>query len=315
MTADLSAVVGNRPEEVVFCGVPGFARKFVTTESAACRWTPLFVDEPVATLAPRIIVYYPCGDFDAFGMGRLEFCQLLSVGADHLNMPLLEQYGVVVSDHGDANAIPVAEQTVMLALAMLRDLPAQVDSLASGRWRAGSRIEEIRELRGTRVGVVGCGRTGSRVASLMGALGADVAYCDIEEKDMTVPRLSFEALVAWAQLFTLHVPLTPETFHLVGDDALRRMAPGGYVANMSRGEIVDEDALFERLRSGHLRGAALDVFPDEPVDARRLVDVPNLIATPHRAGASLGSWERRLGFACANVERWLRNEPVDGRIL
>lgn len=305
-----------RTGTVVFCGVPPFGRQHVLD-----RWSlddlapPIFVDpDRLDTHAPSALVIFE-GAVNTVPLDQLRFVQLLSAGSDHVDLERFERAGVVVTSHGDVNASAVAEHTLMLMLALLRRLEAQSASLRRGSWRDGAPPFELRSLAGRRVGVLGLGNIGTRVADLAHAFGAIVGYHDIEPMRSSHRALGLAELLAWSELLTIHTPLTPQTRGLVDAAAIEALPPGAFLVNAARGGIVDEDALFDALRRGRLAGAALDVFASEPPRPERLVDVPNLLVTPHRAGSTRENWRARLDVALDNLARWFAREPLRHRLV
>ena len=167
-----------------------------------------------------------------------------------------------------------------------------------------------RELGALTVGIVGLGNVGSAVASRLLAFGSRVLYADVVERSIAgVERISFEDLLELANVVCVHVPLNQETHHLIEAEALTRMAKGAYLINASRGPVVDEKALVAALASGHLGGAALDVFEQEPTPADNpLRRMENVFLSPHVGGATLEAEARVLEVVRDNLTRVLDGE-------
>jgi phosphoglycerate dehydrogenase-like enzyme len=249
--------------------------------------------------------------------GRLRLIQLLSAGYDRIEIERARDRRLPIALNGGANAIAVAEHTVMLMLAVFRRLTQLDAAVRRGEWRAATRGDvRSHELGGKRVGLLGMGQIGREVAARLAGFGVDLRYHDVhrlpadEEARLDATFLPLDALLATADVLSLHLPLLPATRGIVGAAALAALPPGAVLINTARGELVDEVALAAALRSGHLLGAGLDVLTEEPPPADHpLLGLANVIVTPHTAGPTWESWPRRFANAYANVERVARGEP------
>jgi phosphoglycerate dehydrogenase-like enzyme len=210
------------------------------------------------------------------------------------------------------NADSVADYTVGLVLSMVRGIGAAERHLRANGWLVDGELPYLHfrgpELRGRTLGVVGYGATGRRTATrLREGFGMRVLFSD-PFVDGSAP---LEELLASSDVVSLHCPRSAGTRGLLDGAALARMRPGAYLANTAGGGIVDEDALVDALRSGHLAGAALDVFATEPLPAGSpLLDAPNLVLTPHLAGAADDVVTHHTDMICDDIERWHRGEPL-----
>ncbi len=238
---------------------------------------------------------------------RLKVVARLGVGLDNIDVAACEEAGVAVRPALGANADAVAEYVVAAVLMLFRGVFSSSSRLVDGEWPR----EELtgQEIGGRRLGLIGFGDIARRVAVRLRGLGMEIAahdpFLDPEDPawDGTL-RLDLDELLATCHATSVHVPLTPETRHLIDAAALESMPVGSVLVNTSRGGVVDEHALADALRSGHLGGAALDVFENEPLDeagGRRFVDVPNLILTPHVAGITVESNDRVSSMTAAHV--------------
>ena len=250
------------------------------------------------------------------GATRLRLVQLLSAGYDRFPIDQARALGVPVAINGGANAVAVAEHAVMLMLAVYRRLGELDRAVRRGAWRAGA-AGDIRyhELGGKRVGLLGMGQIGREVARRLAGFGVDLRYHDVrrlaeeDEAALGATFLPLEELLATVDVLSLHLPLLPATERIVDAAALARMKPGGVLINTARGELVDEAALVEALRSGRLYGAGLDVLRQEPPPPDHpLLALEQVVITPHTAGPTWESWPRRFANAYANVERVARGE-------
>lgn len=238
------------------------------------------------------------------------------VGLDSVDLEAARAAGVIVSCTADAPADSVAELTVGLAVALARHVVRADRALRAGRWerRTGWLLAE------RCVGIVGLGRIGSRVARLLRPFGCRRVAHDIDSgvapraRALGVELLSLAELRREADIVTLHVPLTERTRGLVDADFLAALRPGALLLNTARGPVVDEDALLAALRSGHLGGAALDVFEQEPYRGP-LVAEERVILTAHMGSCSdRGRRAMELGAARA-VAAFLSGEAVPGRVV
>jgi len=245
---------------------------------------------------------------------RLKVIGRHGVGVDHIDLEAARQRGIVVVNTPEANSQGVAEYAVGLMLSACRFLPTADAAVREGRWAERERLIGA-ELHGHTLGIIGLGRIGSRVGRIC-RLGFQmrVRYYDIvrkhkEEKALGIEFASFEEVIAEADILTLHTPLTPLTRHMMNRETLSRMKQGAYLINTSRGEVVHLDALVESLRTGHLKGAALDVFPDEPLPPEHpVLRLPNVVLSPHMASHSEESMVR-MSLVAEDVVRVLTGQP------
>lgn len=235
-------------------------------------------------------------------LAALSRCRLvgrLGVGLDNIDVQRCEQRGIAVVPATGANALSVAEYVVGSAMLLLRGAYQSTAAVAAGQWPRPA-LSNGREIHGKTLGLVGFGMIGQTTCRLARGLGmAVVAFDAMMEDDhpafaeLGVRPMGLEALLANADVVSLHVPLTDGTRHLVDAARIAGMKPGAVLVNSARGGVVDEEAVAAALRSGRLGGAALDVFEDEPLPASaRFAGCPNLLLTPHIAGVSAESNER-----------------------
>jgi D-3-phosphoglycerate dehydrogenase len=219
---------------------------------------------------------------------RLKVIGRAGVGLDNVDVAAATRAGIIVMNTPDGNTISASEHTMALMLALARHIPQAHASLASGKWERASFVGT--ELYGKKLGIVGLGRIGSEVARRargfeMKIVGVD-PYCLPERaRTLGVELVPLESLLAESDFITVHVPRSKETVSLIGAPELSRCKKGVRVVNCARGGIIDEAALADAIRSGHVAGAALDVFLEEPPRGNPLVGLPQVVATPH-LGAS-----------------------------
>lgn len=236
------------------------------------------------------------------------------VGLDNVDLEAATRLGIAVVYAPGSNSDSVAEHAVMLMLAVVRKLIPIERGTRAGEWR-GERGHGITELRGATLGIIGVGNIGRRVAHIargfgMKTLGFDpyVPPDELERREVE-PVRELADLLARADIVTCHTPLTPETRHLINRETLARMKDGAILINASRGEVHDEEALFEALARGKLRGAGLDVWEEEPVSPDNpLLNLENVVSTPHVAGLSAGASRNMATQVAAEILRVLRGE-------
>lgn len=236
-------------------------------------------------------------------------------GIDNVDLEAATERGIPVVYSGEANADSVAEHTVALILCLLKRVCFLDSFLRRGGWR-GTLVAEKnfnRELRGKTVGIVGLGAIGRRVARLLQGFGVRLLGYDpyvapesLAGIEIAVVR-SLDDLLRESDVVTIHARLTPETYHMIGERELRLMKPTAYLVNTARGAIVDEKALVRALREGWIAGAALDVFEVEPPPRDHpLLQLENVVVTPHFASCTYEAYEREAVTVHAEVVRVLR---------
>ena len=248
--------------------------------------------------------------------GRVRLIQLLSAGYDTIDLDRCRAAGKLVATNGGANAVAVAEHTILLILSVLRRLPVIDRDTRSGRWTAAKTSEwEPHELEGRTVGLVGLGQIGRQVARRLLPFGVKLQYHDVVQAPTEVTDSLQIRYVSWSELLetsdivSLHVPLMESTRGLIGAAELAQMKPDAIVINTARGGVIDEPALVAALQRGHLGGAGLDAFDAEPFPAgQALAGFDQVVLTPHFAGPTYESWPKRVRFAYENVARVEREE-------
>ena len=223
------------------------------------------------------------------------------IGLDNVDVATATERGVMVVNAPTSNILTTAEHTMGMLLAQARNIPQAHAALVQGRWERG-RWEGV-ELSDKTLGVVGLGRVGKLVAQRAHAFGmrlvATDPFVDAERaRQLGVEMMPLERLVEVSDFLTLHVIKTPETVGMIGKDLLARAKPGIRIINVSRGGVVDEEALAEAIRVGHVAGAALDVFAAEPTTESPLFDLPQVVVTPH-LGASTREAQDKAGDTIA----------------
>ena len=216
------------------------------------------------------------------------------VGVDNIDTEAATRRGIVVMNTPGANAVAVAELTIALMLALARKLPAANASMHAGNWEKKSLLGA--ELRGKTLGILGLGRVGLEVAKRARGFGLEIIGSDpfvsaAVARESGIRVVSLEELIAGADYLTLHVGLTPQTAGVINSKTLAAMKKGVRIINCARGELVEDAALVAALKSGHVAGAALDVFAQEPPKVSPYLEFDNVILTPHIAGSTAEAQE------------------------
>src|SRR5664280_21066 len=234
--------------------------------------------------------------------GKLRAIGRAGVGVDNVDVPAATRRGIVVANAPESNVVTAAEHTMALLLALARNIPQAYASLTSGKWER-SKFSGV-ELYEKTLGILGFGRIGQLVAARARGFGMHVVAFDPfvsaeRYRDLGVEKAdSPDDIYAQADFITVHLPKTPETEGFLGAEAFAKMRDGARVLNVARGGLIDEAALKDALDSGKLAGAALDVFPSEPITEHPLFGYPNVVVTPH-LGASTAEATDRAGYQSA----------------
>lgn len=273
-------VTDQRPRESLLARLPGVA--------AIVTPTAVTVDEELLDSA---------GD-------SLKVVANFGVGHDNLDLDEIRRRGLRATNTPDVLTGATAELAVTLMLAAARRVAETDGIVRSGDWR-GTQPDQFlgRGLIGATVGIVGFGRIGRRVERLLRGFDVRVLFTDGSGSDYDGPaeQVALTELLAQSDFVTLHVPLTPETTHLIDAVALAQMKPGAILVNASRGAIVDTAALIEALRPGRLGAAGLDVYEGEPDVPAELRELPNTVLLPHIGSATDAARAAMAKLAAANV--------------
>lgn len=249
---------------------------------------------------------------------RLRLIQKIGVGVNTIDLEAARAHGVAVANMPGTNSAAVAEMALALMFGVLRR-GAYFDALtrAGQGWRPDLDVlDQVGEIGGRSVGLIGFGASARHLAPVLTALGARVVYTARSPKaDAPYAFLTLDALLEAADIVSLHAPLTAETRGLIGEEALARMKPGAVLINTARGELIDEAALVVALVSGRLRGAGLDVFAREPADPDNpLFALPRVLLAPHVAWLTPETLARSLVVARENCRRLDADEPLLHRV-
>jgi len=240
--------------------------------------------------------------------GLLKVIGRAGTGVDNIDLDAATAAGVVVMNTPGGNSVAAAEHTLALLTSLARHLPQAASDLKAGNWNRKRYLGT--EVTGKILGIVGLGRIGREVALRaqglrMDVLGYDPYVTDAAATGLGIGPRSLPDLLAESDFVTLHIPFSPANRHLIDRDAIARMKPGARLINCARGGLVDEAALATALDSGHLAGAALDVFEAEPPDAGGVVGMPGVIATPHLGASTREAQVRVAVEICKKVKNFL----------
>ncbi len=243
---------------------------------------------------------------------KLRFIHAPGVGYDGIDVAAAKARGIPVAVSMAGNSDEVAEHVFMLMLAVNRRLLELDAALRQGKWLMWDRRLQSFNLAGKTMGIVGLGRIGGEVARRAVGFKMSVLYHD-PMVEAEFAKASLDDLLAASDYVTLHVPYTPAVKHLIAAERLALMKKGAVLVNTSRGELVDEAALVEALRSGQMRGAGLDVFEGEPPDkSNPLLSLDNVVVTPHVGSGTLDGLTAKARMYSDNITRVLAGEEPVG---
>nr|WP_155668932.1 phosphoglycerate dehydrogenase [Ornithinibacillus caprae] len=225
---------------------------------------------------------------------RLKIIGRAGVGVDNIDIEAATELGIMVVNAPNANTNSAAEHTMAMILALSRKIPQAYYALKNHQWDRKKYIGV--EVRGKTLGIVGLGRIGAEVASRakgqrMKVIAYDPFLSPEKAAKMGIEYGMLEEVLRVSDFITVHTPLLKETRHLINAQAFELMKPGVQIINCARGGIIDEDALYEAILSNKVAGAALDVFEEEPISHHKLLDLPEVIATPHLGASTIEAQE------------------------
>lgn len=241
---------------------------------------------------------------------------------DTVDLDALNERRLPLALTPEGTTTPVAEITIFLMLAVLRRLTFADSELRQGRWHINSLRPVSRNLKGRVIGYIGMGRIGQASAALAHAFGATGLYYDLvdtlDRQRAAALSLRFATLnevIEQSEIMTLHIPSSPAARHIINADVIARMKPGAVIINTARGMLVDENALYEGLKSGHLGGAGLDVFETEPPDPDNpLLQLPNVVVTPHIAGGTRDAFQTKMRAIFENITRFYSGRELKNQV-
>ena len=245
----------------------------------------------------------------------LEIISVFGVGYDGIDIQSAHKRGIVVTNTPDVLTDDVADLCLGLILSVSREIPAAERYLRGGQWKNGA-FRLARKVSGSRLGIIGLGRIGNAVVRRAEGFGMSVAYTDLKEQ----PGVSYRfyptllELAANSDFLVVSAFGGPTTRNLVNAEVLKALGPNGYLINISRGSLVDEPALVEALKSHTIRGAAIDVFANEPNVPAELLTMENVVLTPHMASGTVQTRQAMADLTFANLEAYFEGKPVLTRV-
>ncbi|HYX53132.1 MAG TPA: phosphoglycerate dehydrogenase [Candidatus Limnocylindrales bacterium] len=251
------------------------------------------------------------------GAEKLRVIGRAGVGVDNIDLEAATKAGIAVMNTPGANAVAVAEHTLALMLALARHLSRADYTTRAGKWEKKSL--QGTELRGKTLGIIGLGRIGMEVAKRAKAFEMKIIAHDpfvsaSVARELEIELAELDRVLAAADYLSLHVGLTPQTEGMINEQSLRKMKKGVRIINCARGELVNDAGLAEAIKSGHVAGAALDVFTQEPPKDSPLLALENVIATPHIAG-STNEAQDAVGVQIANqVREYLKRGVIQNAV-
>jgi D-2-hydroxyacid dehydrogenase (NADP+) len=262
---------------------------------------------------------------DEFATARkLRWIHTSAVAVETLCLPDLFARGVIVSNTRGVQAVPIAEHAMAVVLALSKQLPLVLEHQRNAHWAQndfmGARLPWL--LSGRTLGLIGVGTIGSEIASRARAFGMRVVALRRRRGHSEVPAVDevfgsdqLDLFLKQTNVLVIAAPLTPQTLGLIGAEQIALLPQGAVIVNVGRAKIIDTDALIAALHSGHLAGASLDVYPQEPLPPEHpLWACPNVILTPHTSGFRQGHWEEVVDLFAENLERFERGELPKFRV-
>lgn len=242
----------------------------------------------------------------------LKIVSLCSAGVDHIDPDVLNKYGIKMWWAPGINKISVSELAVCYMVFVIRRVHFFASVLKQGAWKGPMGFGA--DLRGRTVGIHGVGHIGKEVVKLLQPYGVKILACDREDySDFykqfdNIETVGMDEMLGRSDVVTIHLSKNKSTIGLYTGAVLDKMKPGAILVNCARGQMVDEVALKERLESGHIAGAAFDVFAVEPANNHPLIDLPNFFASPHIGATTRESWHAMLSSGIHGIEHAYRAE-------
>ena len=297
-----------------------------------CRFnesdTPLSRDELIEAMNTADVLVPTVTDrIDAEMMAqageRLGLIASFGAGTDHIDLKAAASHRITVTNTPSVFTEDTADLAMALIIGVPRRMREGVELVRSGEWSGWAPTALLgRKLAGKTLGIVGMGRIGQAVAHRAKAFGLEILYHNRKRLPEAVERMfgatyasSLDDLLARTDILTLHCPSNPESHHMIDAQAIARMKQDACLINTARGDLVDQDALVAALESGHLAGAGLDVYPDEPAVDPRLLAHPNVMTLPHIGSATKEGREASGEKVIANIRFWADGHRPPDQVL
>ena len=254
---------------------------------------------------------------------RLRLIANFGAGTEHIDLAAARDRKIIVTNTPGVFTDDMADLSMAGIIGVPRRIRERVELIRRGKWTGWAPTGMLgRKLGGKVLGIVGMGRIGQAVAHRARAFGLEIAYYNRRQLPNAVESMlgarfveGLDTLVAEADILTLHCPLTEETRHMIDARRIALMKPGSSIVNTARGELIDQEALVEALQSGHLAGAGLDVYPDEPNVDKRLIAHANVMTLPHIGSATVEGREASGEKVIANIRFWMDGHRPPDQVL
>jgi glyoxylate reductase len=254
---------------------------------------------------------------------RLKLIASFGAGIEHIDIEAAAKRKIIVTNTPSVFTDDTADIAMAGIIGVPRRIREGVGLVRSGKWTGWAPSGLLgRKLGGKVLGIVGMGRIGQAVAHRARAFGLEIAYTNRKRLPEAVERMlgarfvpQLDDLIAEADILTLHCPMTDETRGMIDARRIALMKPGSSIINTARGELIDQEALIAALKSGHLAGAGLDVYPDEPNVDKRLLRIPNVMTLPHIGSATAEGREASGEKVIANIRFWMDGHRPPDQVL
>ena len=247
---------------------------------------------------------------------QLKYITILATGYDHVDLKAAKEMGIVVSNVPTYGTDSVAQFTMALILELAHQIGQYSEAVKAGAWIESEdwtfNLTPQMELMGKTLGIIGYGRIGQRVGALAQAFGMKVLTIKRTGRNLDIPALSMDELLAQSDIVSLHCPLTPETEGIINQNSLKKMKPTALLINSSRGPLIVEEDLRNALNAGQIAGAAVDVVAREPMEEKHpFLEAKNLLITPHIAWSSKEARNRIMETTQENISKFLEDHPIN----
>lgn len=267
------------------------------------------------------VLMAPARHFPKEHLNRLSRCRLIQIwssGYDKFNMADAQQRGIPVANNHGANAISVAEHTILMMLGISRRVPEMHERVLSGKWAGNDHGMSSFSLNGKTLGIVGLGNIGRLVATRAEALGMKIRFTDPHVDIAPTTswiKSSFSELLVAADYLSFHVHLTESTRNMLNDSNIRTLERQPFIINVSRAELINRHALTRALAEGLIKGVAIDAHYDEPTNPNDdLWQFPNILVSPHVAGSTLDSYGETINACILNIAKAIRGQTPLGLV-
>ena len=315
VTRALTPVVQDRMAELFDC-------RFNESDTPFTREQLIEAMRECDVLVPTVTDHIDAEMLESAG-DRMRLIASFGAGTDHLDLAAAARRKITVTNTPSVFTEDTADLAMALIIGVPRRMREGVSLVRSGEWSGWAPTALLgRKLAGKVLGIVGMGRIGQAVAHRAKAFGLDIAYHNRKRLPEAVERMfgatyveSLDELLAQTDILTLHCPSNPQSHHMIDAQAIARMKPDSCLINTARGDLVDQEALIAALQSGHLAGAGLDVYPDEPAVDQRLLDHPNVMTLPHIGSATAEGRAASGEKVIANIHFWADGHRPPDQVL